>query len=151
LIQGLKEGVIDIIATDHAPHTAAEKAAGFDKAPSGISGFETALGSLMSLVHSGQIDLSMLISKLTREPARILGGRYGKLGSLAIGAEADITLFNPGREWLVDTDRFASKGKNTPLAGSRLKGKVMATVYQGTIAYKYDSVKLEEGKEKIVG
>ena len=148
LIHGLKEGVIDIIATDHAPHTAAEKALGFDKAPSGISGLETALGSLMGLVHSGQIDLGLLISKLTSEPAKILGDREGRLGSLAVGATADITLFDPDKEWLVEPDKFASKGKNTPLAGSKLKGKVMATIYGGKVVYCDDSIKVEEVEEK---
>ncbi|OGO24128.1 MAG: dihydroorotase [Chloroflexi bacterium RBG_16_51_9] len=148
LIHGLKEGVIDIIATDHAPHTAAEKALGFDKAPSGISGLETALGSLMGLVHSGQIDLGLLISKLTSEPAKILGDREGRLGSLAVVATADITLFDPDKEWLVEPDKFASKGKNTPLAGSKLKGKVMATIYGGKVVYCDDSIKVEEVEEK---
>jgi len=148
LIQGLKEGVIDIIATDHAPHTAAEKAVGFARAPSGISGFETTLGSLMSLVHGGQLDLKLIISKLTSEPAKILGNRQGKLGSLAIGAPADITLFDPDKEWLVDTDKFASRGKNTPLDGSILKGKIMATIYQGKLVYCDDSIKVEEVKQQ---
>ena len=153
LIQGLREGVIDIIATDHAPHTPAEKAAGFAQAPSGISVFETALGSLMGLVHSGQLTLVPLISKLTSEPARILSDRQGRLGTLAIGAPADLCIFDPAREWLVEPDKFASKGKNTPLSGSKLKGKVMATIYQGKVAYKDDSITIEEAKKegKIVG
>ena len=159
LIQGLKEGVIDIIATDHAPHTAAEKALGFDKSPSGISGLETALGSLMSLVHSGQLDLKLIISKLTAEPAGILGDRQGftlkvhpegRLGSLAIGSPADVCIFDPGKEWLVDPAKFASKGKNTPLAGSTLKGKVMATIYGGKLVYCDDSIKVQEPKKETL-
>jgi len=121
LIQGLKEGAIDIIATDHAPHTEADKQCEFALAPFGISGFESALGSLMSLVHGGQLTLTTLISKLTCEPARIIGDRYGKLGTLAFGAPADVTIFDPNRDWVVDINAFASKGKNTPLAGSMLK------------------------------
>ncbi|MFC1991188.1 dihydroorotase [Chloroflexota bacterium] len=144
LIQGLKDNVIDIIATDHAPHTEAEKSAGFTLAPYGISGFETALGSLMSLVHSGQLSLTTLISKLTCEPAGMLGDRYGKLGKLAKGAPADITLFNPDKEWRVDTKEFASKGRNTPLAGSKLKGRVMATIYKGALVYQDKSVRISE-------
>ena len=144
LIQGLKENVIDIIATDHAPHTKADKLCEFALAASGISGFETALGSLMSLVHDGQLSLVTLISKLTCEPAKIIGNKYGKLGALTTGAPADITIFDPDLEWIVDTKAFASKGKNTPLAGSRLKGKVMATISQGKLVYKDDSVRLEE-------
>jgi len=140
LIQGLKEGVIDIIATDHAPHTENDKLCEFALAPFGISGFETALGSLMSLVHNGQIDIKLLISKLTGEPARIIGDRFGRLGTLAVGATADITIFNPDFEWIVDTSKFVSKGKNNPLNGERLKGKVMATIYRGKFAYKDDAL-----------
>lgn len=144
LAQGLKEGVIDIIATDHAPHTPAEKALGFTQSPFGISGFETALGSLMSLVNGGQLDLVTLISKLTCEPAKIVGGRWGTLGTLAIGMPADVAIFDPNKEWLVEPDKFASKGKNTPLAGSMLKGKVMATIYDGKLVYCDDSITVEE-------
>ncbi len=145
LVQGLKEGVIDIIATDHAPHTENDKLCEFTLAPFGISGFETALGSLMSLVHSGQLDLSLLIAKLTSEPAKIIGARYGKLGTLEIGAPADVTVFAPNLEWVVDTKQFVSKGKNTPLDGERLKGKVMVTLSQGKIVYKDNSVTVKEG------
>ncbi len=144
LIEGLKEGVIDIIATDHAPHTEADKLGEFDLALFGISGFETALGSLMNLVHGGKLTLPTLISKLTYEPSKIIGDRYGKLGTLAIGAPADVTIFDPDRDWVVDTDVFASKGKNTPLAGSMLKGKVLATIYQGKLVYKDESIIVKE-------
>jgi len=148
LIQGLKENVIDIIATDHAPHTEADKLGEFTLAPFGISGFETALGILMSLVHGGQLSLVTLIAKLTCEPAKIIGNKYGKLGTLGIGAPADVTLFDPDMEWVVDTRAFASKGKNTPLAGARLKGRVMATLSQGEFVYRDGSVKV---KERIAG
>ncbi|MFC2001311.1 dihydroorotase [Chloroflexota bacterium] len=141
LIQGLKENVIDIIATDHAPHTEADKRCEFTLAAFGISGLETSLGSLMRLVHDGQLPLTMLIAKLTREPARIIGNN--KLGTLSNYAIADITLFDPDKEWLVDTAAFASRGKNTPLAGSVLKGKVMATIFQGKLVYQDDSVRIE--------
>ena len=97
LIQGLKENVIDIIATDHAPHTEADKLCEFALAPFGISGFETALGSLMNLVHDGELTLTTLISKLTYEPAKVIGNKYDKLGTLAIGSPADITIFHPFR------------------------------------------------------
>ncbi|MCL0091730.1 dihydroorotase, partial [Dehalococcoidales bacterium] len=144
LIQGLKENVIDIIVTDHAPHTEAEKRYEFTLAPFGISSFETALGSLMSLVHNGKLPLAILISKLTYEPAKIIGNKYGKLGTLEIGAPADVTIIDPALEWVVDTKAFASKGKNTPLAGSMLKGKVMATIFQGKLVYKDESIGLEK-------
>ena len=141
LIQGLRENVIDIIATDHAPHAEIDKLCEFALAPSGISGLETALGSLMRLVHDEQLTLTTLIAKLTGEPAKIIN--YDKLGTLKIGVPADITIFDPDKEWVVDTKSFASKGKNTPLAGSVLKGKVMATVCQGKLVYKDESVSLE--------
>jgi len=141
LIQGLKENVIDIIATDHAPHTEADKSGEFASAAFGISGFETALGSLMSLVRDGELTLTTLISKLTYEPSRII--KNEKLGTLAIGASADVTIFDPEREWVVDTKAFASKGRNTPWAGSVLKGKVMATIAQGKLVYKDDLIKGE--------
>jgi len=143
LIKGLNDSVIDIIATDHAPHTPAEKARDFASAPFGISGFETALGSLMRLMHEGKITLSTLIAGLTREPARIIGGKYGKLGTLEVGAQADVTIFDPDKEWVVDTEQFASKGRNTPLANAVLKGKVMATTAGGKLVYQDDSIKME--------
>jgi len=141
LLTGLKEGVIDAIATDHAPHTAEDKMCDFAQAAFGISGLETALGSLMELVHQGKLDLVTLISKLTCEPASFL--RRDDLGTLKPGAPADITIFDPQREWVVSPEEFASKGKNTPLAGSVLKGRVMATIYGGDVVYKDDAIKLE--------
>jgi len=144
LVQGLKDNTIDIIATDHAPHTEADKLCEFAFAPFGISGFETALASLMGLVHGEQLALSALIAKLTYEPAKIIGNRQGKLGTLATGAPADVAIFDPSLEWTVDTKDFASKGRNTPLAGEKLKGRVMATLYQGKLVYKDDAIKVKE-------
>jgi len=135
LIKGLNDNTIDIIATDHAPHTEAEKLREFKLAPFGISGLETAFGSLMGLVQRGDISLVTLINKLTAAPAMILGKKYG-LGTLATGSAADVTIFDPTLEWVVDTRKFASKDKNTPLAGEKLKGKVMATIYGGKVVYK---------------
>ncbi|PIU57625.1 MAG: dihydroorotase [Chloroflexi bacterium CG07_land_8_20_14_0_80_51_10] len=144
LIDGLREGVLDAIATDHAPHTKADKAQSFDRAAFGISGFETALGSLMSLVHRDKIGLPALISKLTREPAQIIRSSE-LLGSLKVGLLADITIFDPNAEWTVEPGDFASKGKNTPLAGTLLKGKVMATIVTGKIAYRDEIVPRGQG------
>lgn len=149
LIRGLKDNTIDIIATDHAPHTEADKHCDFLLAPFGISGFETALGSLLSLVRSGQLPLATLISKLTCEPARIIGDKYGKLGTLIIGAWADVTIFDPDMDWVVDTRAFASKGKNTPLAGSVLKGRVMATIYRGKPVYMDKSITLGQHQKVL--
>jgi dihydroorotase len=143
LVRGLKDGVIDIIATDHAPHTGEEKRRDFTQAPFGINGFETALGSLMGLVHTGRLSLSELVARLTCEPAKIIGGEYGRLGTLAIGAPADVTVFAPTLNWVVDTGIFASKGRNTPLAGTTLKGKVVATIYGGSPVYLDETVRIE--------
>ena len=133
LVRGLQDGVIDAVATDHAPHTAEDKACPFNEAAFGISGFETALGSLMGLVHQGKIDLVTLISRLTRGPASVL--RRSDLGTLQAGVSADITVFDPEAEWVVNPDEFVSKGKNTPLAGHVLKGRVVVTVVRGAIVY----------------
>jgi dihydroorotase len=141
LIEGLKDGVIDAIATDHAPHTLADKNCGLELAAFGISGFETAFGCLMSLVHEGKIDLTMLLSKLTCEPAKVIG-RNGELGTLKAGALANITILDPDREWIVDSRNFASKGKNSPYDGYKFKGKVMATIANGKIVYMDDSLRV---------
>lgn len=140
LIQGLKEGVIDAIATDHAPHTPVDKLCEFALAPFGISGLETALGSLMGLVHSGKLPLELVISKLTCEPAKIIASA-GLSGTLAAGNTADVTIFDPDREWTVNTAEFASRGRNTPLQGQTLKGRVMATIYRGNPVYEDDSIR----------
>lgn len=136
LIEGLRDGTIDAIATDHAPHTALEKRCEFAYAPFGISIFETAFGMLMGLVYGGKIDLELLISKMTREPAAILGARFGRLGTLEVGSPADMVLIDPDKEWTVDPSTFASKGHNTPLSGATLKGKVVMTIYQGKIVFR---------------
>jgi dihydroorotase len=117
LIAGLKDNSIDAIATDHAPHTEAEKQNEFAYAPFGISILETALGMLMSLVQRNLLDIETLISKMTCEPAAIIGTKFGRLGTLEVGSPAEITLFDPNLEWVVDPAKFASRGKNT--AGRR--------------------------------
>ena len=139
LIEGLLDGTIDAIATDHAPHTDNDKCCEFALAPFGISGLETALGSLMKLVHSGKVPLSVIVEKLTAGPARIIGINHGVSGRLSVEDTADIVIFNPNAEWTVETSKFASKGKNTPLAGEKLKGKVTATIYRGNIVYQEET------------
>ncbi|UCC16784.1 MAG: dihydroorotase [Dehalococcoidales bacterium] len=136
LIEGLNDGTIDIIATDHAPHTKADKACDMVKAAFGISVFETALGSLMMLVHNGRSTLNTLIDKLTRQPALLLGERYGITGMLEDNKLADIVIIDPDREYVVDPEEFISKGKNTPLAGATLKGKVMATISRSEMVFR---------------
>ena len=133
MIEGLRDGTIDLIATDHAPHNRTDKECTFHEAAFGISTLETALGQLMSLIHSDAIALPLLIEKLTLAPARFL--RRDDLGTLKQGAPADITIINPDAEWVVDTTQFASKGKNTPLQGATLKGRVYATVVNGEVVY----------------
>jgi dihydroorotase len=140
LLLGLREGVIDAIATDHSPHATQDKLCEFDAAAFGISVFETALGSLMLLFHRGEIDLTTLIAKLTTEPARILG--RGDLGSLKVGVAGDVAIFDPEAEWTVNPQDFVSKGKNTPLAGCVLKGKVLAAVAGGEVVYKEEQVEV---------
>ena len=132
LLEGLRDGIIDFVATDHAPHSEVDKQCTFQEAALGISVLETALGSLMSLVHAGDIGLPRLVEAMTAAPARFLGS---ELGSLKEGAPADITIFDPHAEWVVDASQFASKGKNTPLDGATLKGRVMATIVGGEVRY----------------
>jgi len=142
LVRGLRDGTIDAIATDHAPHADVDKICEFNQAAFGISGFETALGSCMKLMHKKQIDLSTLIAKLTVEPARVLDTPL--LGTLRIGAPGDVTIFDPDEEWEVDADTFASMGRNTPLNGQKLRGKVMATVFGGKVVYRDRTMTLEK-------
>ena len=133
MVEALKEGVIDFIATDHAPHGIVDKQTTYEDAANGISVLETALGSLMGLVYSGAIPLPVVVEKLTASPAGFLG--RSDLGTLRAGSEADVTIIDPDAEWVVDPSEFRSKGKNTPLAGATLKGRVVATVYGGRVVY----------------
>ena len=141
LLRALNDAVIDIVATDHAPHTAADKDCDFTQAAFGISGLETALGTLVELVFKSDLSLENLVAALTVGPARVIG--YEKLGTLETGAPADVTVFDLHRQWTVNPAQFASKGKNTPLAGQTLRGRVMATFYLGNPVYLDDSVKIE--------
>ena len=133
MVAGLADGTIDVIATDHAPHSPVDKLCTLHDAANGISNLETALGSLMSLVHAGAVELPLLVERLTSAPATILGM---DIGSLKTGAPADVTIFDPNADWVVDPEEFASKGKNTPLAGRTLKGKVIVTVFGGDIVHR---------------
>jgi dihydroorotase len=129
LQRALADGTIQVIATDHAPHAPEEKAQGWDDAPFGMIGLETALGVVFThLVHRGKLGLEQAIAAMTRNPARILGL---EAGSLRPGAVADITLIDAQKEWVVDPDHFQSKGRNCPFAGWKLKGKAVATIVEG--------------------
>ena len=135
LIEGLAEGVIDCIATDHAPHEVASKAVTYEEASFGISVLETALGSLLALVHGNRISLSALVDRLTVGPARVLGPSFEQYATLEAGSPADLVLFDPNLEWAVSTAQFASKGRNTPLEGVNLKGRVVATMVEGRLVH----------------
>ncbi len=135
LLAGLRDGVIDAIATDHAPHPVTTKKVSFDEAAFGIPGLETAFGALMLLVHRGELPLPTLVQRMTQGPLALLGERGVGLGSLREGSIADVTLFNPGLEWTVRGADFASKGKQTPLEGVTLKGRVVATIAGGRVVH----------------
>ncbi|MBI2903258.1 MAG: dihydroorotase [Candidatus Methylomirabilis oxyfera] len=133
ILDGLHDGTIDVIATDHAPHTVQEKEQEFDVAPFGVIGLETALAlTLGTLVGSGTLSLKQAIAKLTSEPARILKLPKGRI---AEGADADLTIFDPDREWTVDASGFASKSRNTPFHGWRLRGSTVATMVAGKVVW----------------
>jgi len=134
LLQGVADGTIDCLATDHAPHTEVEKDNDFDAAPFGIVGLETALGVyLATLVEPGFITLPELIERMTTRPLRVLG-RPG--GTLKPGAPADVTVFDPAARWTVEPARFASKGRNTPFGGRVLPGRVLLTIVGGHIVHR---------------
>ena len=136
LISGLKDGTIDAVATDHAPHTSTDKACTMQEAAFGISGLETAFGLLNGLVDRDDIDLPTAIERLTAGPARVLGEAYqSSLGTLKPGAYGDVTVLNPDAEWEVDSSTFASKGRNTPVDGITLKGQVVKTIVGGVLVH----------------
>ena len=135
LVDALAEGAVDCIATDHAPHELSSKQVTYEEAAFGISVLETALGSVLQLVHRGRISLSVLVERLTVGPAWVLGPSFSDLATLRPGTPADVTLFDPDREWVVDPREFASKGKNTPLGGTTLKGRVVATLVAGQMVF----------------
>ena len=129
---GLKDGTIDVIATDHAPHAAFEKEREFDYAPFGIVGLETAWGLALVLAEEGVLTVEQVVSALTIQPARAFGLAKG---TLAVGADADVTIVDPEAQWVVDPEQFKSKGRNTPFAGWKLKGRVVSTLVGGRVVY----------------
>jgi len=133
LVEGLIDGTIDCIATDHAPHATSEKEGEYDRAAFGIVGLETAVGLLMDrLVTPGTLPLATLVARLSRDPARLL---HLPGGSLAAGAPADLTLLDPEARWTVDPARFASKSRNTPFAGWTVTGRPWKTIVGGRIVW----------------
>jgi len=133
ILEGLRDGTITVIATDHAPHTETAKLVEFDYAPFGIIGLETAVPVCLSeLYHTGILSLSDLIAKFTVGPAEVLGM---EIGTLAESRPADITIIDPDREYTIDKNQFYSKSRNTPFHGRTVKGKVMATICGGRFVY----------------
>jgi dihydroorotase len=135
-LQALADGTADAVATDHAPHREVDKAVEFGAAANGISGLETALGVLLGAVDAGRLPLLRAIAALTTGPAGVLGGRVprGSAG-LVEGAPADLVVFDRSDAWTVTADALLSRGKNTPLLGMDLAGRVLLTVAAGRIAY----------------
>lgn len=131
--KGLREGTIDIIATDHAPHAQSEKEMEFDSAPFGIVGLETALPIALQLVERGVLTVNEMVLKMSGKPAKLLNIDKGHL---FIGAVADIAVIAPHETWVVDPAKLKSKGKNTPFEGWKMKGRVTHTIVGGKVVYK---------------
>lgn len=136
-LAALRDGTADAIATDHAPHTEVDKAVEFGQAANGITGIETALGVVLAAVDAGELPLGRAIAALTTGPAAVLGTRTRRAGSVGLieGAPADLVIFDRSSSWTVTPLALASKGKNTPLLGSALAGRVLVTLANGRIAY----------------
>lgn len=136
IIEGLKDGTLDIISTDHAPHSREEKAKDMKEAPSGMIGLETSLAlGITNLVRPGHLTLLELLEKMTVNPARLYNIEGGRL---AVGVPADIVLFDPEKEWTVE-DAFHSKANNSPFIGSRVYGQVCCTICGGKVVYRRES------------
>ncbi|HEU4683865.1 MAG TPA: dihydroorotase [Nitrospira sp.] len=130
--EGLRDGTIDVIATDHAPHATQEKQLGFTEAPFGIVGLETALPLTLALVEEGVLSLETAIEKLSSAPAKAFGLRKG---TLTAGADADVAIIDPHEQWEVDPAKFRSKSRNTPFAGWKVKGRVRTTIVGGRVLF----------------
>ena len=145
ILEGLADGTIEILASDHAPHCDYEKEVEFDYAPFGITGLETELAlSLMQLYHTGRLKLPELIRKYTVAPATLL---RLKKGTLSPGADADVTIFDAGREWVFDKEHSASKSKNSPFHGWPLKGRAALTIVGGKVVW--DERTVETGAKSL--
>ena len=130
--EGLRDGTIDVIATDHAPHATQEKQQGFTEAPFGIVGLETALPLTLALVEEGILSLESAVEKLSTAPARAFGLAKG---TLTVGADADVVIIDPQAQWEVDPGKFRSKSRNTPFAGWKVKGLVLRTFVSGRMVF----------------
>jgi dihydroorotase len=146
VLEAIKDGTIDAIATDHAPHHSDEKALEFDQAPFGITGLETAIGLAFDLVHTGLIDLERVVQMCATNPARIFG--LTDRGSLKKNAHADVTLLDPNFEWVFDVNRSKSKSRNTPFNGRQMHGAAVATIVGGRLVYLHpDYTRINEPKQ----
>ena len=138
ILAGLKDGTIDAIVTDHSPHAQEDKDREYVYAPSGFRGLETSLGIMLTdLYHKDKLDLPLLISKMSWEPAKVLGLEGG---TLTAGAAADVTVIDPELEWTVDAAKFYTKGSHSPFIGRKLKGRAILTVVDGEIVMKDGNV-----------
>lgn len=135
LLEGMRDGTIDAIATDHAPHHRDEKELEFDQAPFGITGLETAIGLAFDLVHQGVISLERLVELCATNPARIF--QLEDRGTLRKNAWADVTILDPALEWTFDVSLSRSKSRNTPFHGRKMKGAAVATIVGGRVAYSH--------------
>lgn len=135
--EGLQDGTIDVIATDHAPHATQEKQQDFTEAPFGIVGLETALPLTLALVEEGILSLEQAVQKLTSAPAAAFGL---KKGTLAVGADADVVIVDQQEPWAVDPSKFRSKSRNTPFVGWKMKGRVNTTIVGGRVVFETDPV-----------
>jgi dihydroorotase len=135
--QGLRDGTIDVIATDHAPHATQEKQLGFTEAPFGIVGLETALPLTFALVDEGVLSLESAVDKLSTAPAKAFGLAKG---TLAVGADADVVVVDQQEQWEVDPTKFCSKSRNTPFAGWKVKGRVTTTIVGGQVVFETSPV-----------
>ncbi|MBN1256270.1 MAG: amidohydrolase family protein, partial [Planctomycetes bacterium] len=133
-VRGLQDGTIDMVASDHAPHSIEEKAVEFANAAFGAIGLESTVGVLLTqLVKPGKIDLPTLITRMTTAPAKLLGIERG---TLQVGAVADITLLDTEASWTIEPEKFASKSSNCPFAGMACTGRAVMTIVAGKVVYK---------------
>jgi len=147
ILEGMKDGTIDAIATDHAPHHLDEKALEFDQAPFGITGLETAVGLAFDLVQRGVIDLERVVEMCATNPARIFGLK--DRGTFKAGAHADVTILDPQLEWVFDVSKSKSKSRNTPFHGRTMQGAAVATIVGGRLVYLHpDYSRLRDAKQR---
>jgi dihydroorotase len=135
VIEALLDGTVDCIATDHAPHASWEKEVEFDRAPNGITGLETALGLALRILHRDHgLPLARIVALMSTQPAQLIDLR--DRGTLRVGADADVVVFDPAAEWTFHAAQSKSKSKNTPFDGAPMRGRVRATICGGRTVYR---------------